>query len=216
MIYKLKKFYNIANKREDNNMVDLKSEKSIILSLGDLKLSDTEYTLKNEKMINGIYYKPIFSTLAWRDGNFDFYKPYDRMLYHLVVGDGKAGVEISKGNDTIFYGYGANRFSSNASNIILGFLDSEYSYFINECFDPCTIYDKEPELSSRNIIQIFHWQNENAKYTLFPILNVHSINKVQIKKKAISCWEILEPRIMEFTAAFKDEQLNQLSLRRKR
>lgn len=41
-------------------MLDLKSGKFIILGLGDLKLSDTEYTFKNETITNGIYYSPIF------------------------------------------------------------------------------------------------------------------------------------------------------------
>lgn len=44
-------------------MLDLKSNKSLILSLGNLKLSDTEYTLNKDKMINGIHYKPIFQLM---------------------------------------------------------------------------------------------------------------------------------------------------------
>ena len=196
-------------------MLDLKSDKSIILGLGDLKLSDTEETLKNEKTINGVYYKPIFSVLAWDKGNFEFYEPYDRLLCHLVVGDGKAGVEITKNNHSIFYGYGANRFNSNASNIVLGFLDKEYSYFLKECFDSDTIYSSDPELIRRDIIRVFHWRIKNAKYKLYPILNFR-YNDVEIEKETYEYWEILEPRIMEFQDAFSDEQLNQLSLRRKR
>ncbi len=196
-------------------MLDLKSDKSIILGLGDLKLSDTEEILKNEKTINGIYYKPIFSVLAWDKGNFDFYEPYDRLICHLVVGDGKSGVEIAKNNHSIFYGYGANRSNSNASNIVLGFLDKEYSYFLKECFDSDTIYSSDPELVRRDIIRVFHWRRKDAKYKLCPILNFR-YNDVKIEKKAYEYFEILEPRIMEFQDAFSDEQLNQLSLRRKR
>ncbi len=145
-------------------MLDLKSEKSIILSLGDLKLSDTEYTLKNDKTINGIHYKPIFPTYALYGENATFYERYDHLLANLVVGDGKGGTEISKGENTLFYGYAANRLSSNASNIALGVLNTEYSYFLKEWFDPCTIYNEGPELSGRRIIKITYWRRKRAKY----------------------------------------------------
>lgn len=35
------------------------------------------------------------------------------------------------------------------------------------------------------------------------------------RNKALSYWEMLEPRIIEFQDAFKEEQLSQLRLRRK-
>lgn len=196
-------------------MLDLKNEKSIILSLGNLKLSDTEYTFKKDQTIKGIHYKPIFSTLAKKNGNFDFYKPYDYLLYQLVVGDGRAGVEISKEEKSLFYGFGANRLSSNASNIVLGFLEEEYSYFIKENFDPSTIYTTAPELSERSIIRISNWKRKDAKYELSPILSIYNEN-LEIAKEGLDYWTVLEPQIMEFQDAFQGEQLNQLCLRRKK
>lgn len=171
--------------------------------------------MSNEKTINGIHYKPIFSVYAWKEEDFEFYEPYDRLLIHLVVGDGKAGTLITKDKKSLFYGYGANRYSSNASNIVLGFLDNKYSYFINECFDPCTIYDDEPELSQRCIIRISNWKSQNAKYKLCKTLSIYT-KKLEVEKEAFDYWNILEPRIMEFEDAFKEEQLNQLSLIRKK
>ncbi len=195
-------------------MLDLKSDKSIILSLGDLRLSDTDYTLKNDKTINDFHYKPISSRLAWDDGNFDFYEAYECLLSRLIVGEGKAGVEISKGKNKLFYGYGANTFTSNASNIVLGFLEKGYSYFIKECFDSSTIYDDEPELSQRGIIRISHWNRKNAKYELFVTFNIYS-KKFKISREAFAYWEFLEPKIVGFQDAFCEEQLNQLRLIRK-
>lgn len=196
-------------------MLDLKSDKSIILGLGDLKLSDTEYTLNQDKMINGIHYKPIFPTYAVFNENATFYERYDNLLKNLVVGDGKGGSEISKGENTLFYGYAANILSSNASNIVLGVLNTEYSYFLKEWFDPCTIYNEEPELSGRGIIKITHWRRKRAKYELFSTFNIYSQN-LQIQKEAFEYWKILEPKIVELQDAFCEEQLNQLRLIRKR
>ena len=196
-------------------MLDLKSDKSIILGLGDLKLSDTEYTLKNEKTINSIHYKPIFFFFSWREEDFNFFDPYERLLVDLVTNEEKAGVLITKNEHHIFYGYGANRLSSNASNIAMGILNSEYSYFINECFNPDTIYREEPELSQRRIIRISNWKSQNANYKLYPTLSIYS-NNLKIKKEAFDWWNILEPKIIEFQDAFMEEQLNQLSLRRKK
>lgn len=194
-------------------MLDLKSEKSIILGLGDLKLSDTEYTLENDKIINGIHYKPIFPILSWKD--FEFYAPYERLLANIVDGDGKGGAEISKGEETLFYGYGANRLSSNASNIVLGILDEKYSYFIKEWFASSTIYMEEPELIQREIIRISRWKIEKANYKFFLTLDIYSKN-LQIKKEAFDYWKILEPKLVEFQDAFKEEQLEQLRLKRRR
>lgn len=196
-------------------MLDLKSDKSIILGLGDLKLSDTEYTLNQDKIINGIHYKPIFPTYAVFNENATFYERYDNLLKNLVVGSGKGGTEISKGENILFYGYAANRLSSNASNIVLGVLNTEYSYFLKEWFDPCTIYNEEPELSGRGIIKITHWRRKRAKYELFSTFNIYSQN-LQIPKEAFEYWEILEPKIVEFQDAFCEEQLNQLRLIRKK
>lgn len=192
-------------------MLDIKSDKSIILGLGDLKLKDTEYTLRNEKTINGIYYKPIFPTLEWEV----FYEPYNRLLNHLVIGETRAGVETTKDDRSIFYGYAANRLSSNASNIVLGILNREYSYFIQEYFDSNTIYSVNPELKQRCLALVYHWKEIDSLCKTFLIYDIYS-KKTTINKKVMEYWEILEPRIMEFQDAFSDEQLNQLSLRRKR
>lgn len=193
-------------------MLDLRSEKSIILGLGDLKLSDTLYTLGNDKTINGIHYKPIFSILAWKDYNFKFYELYNRLLADIVVGYEKGGTEISKGEETLFYGYGANRLSSNAQNIVLGFLDEEYSYFIRELFDSSTIYSENPEVIRRGIIRILHWKSEKVKYELFPTLDILDSKKLQIEE-ALEYWKILEPKIVEFQDAFKEEQLRLMKKR---
>lgn len=196
-------------------MLDLKSDKSIILGLGDLKLSDTEYTLNQDKMINGIHYKPIFPTYAVFNENATFYERYDNLLMHLVVGDGKGGSEISKGENTLFYGYAANRLSSNASNIVLGILDTNYSYFIEEWFDSSTIYKEEPELKQRSVIRISDWKSQNAEQETFFTFNIYS-QSLQIPKEAFEYWKTLEPKIVEFQNAFCEEQLNQLRLIRKR
>lgn len=192
-------------------MLNLQDEKSLILGLGDLKLSDTEYTFKVAKLVNGIYYKPIFPSLTWGDESSYL---YDFLLSQLVSGDGRAGVEILKGDETLIYGFGANRLSSNASNIVLGLLAKEYSYFIKEYFDSCTIYDSNPELIQRDIIRVSDWERESAKYESFPVLSVYA-KKLQIEKDTFECWKILEPIIAEFQDVFKEEQLNQLRVRRK-
>lgn len=196
-------------------MVELKNDKSIILDLGDLKLSDTEHTFRNEKIISGIHYKPIFPTLVWGEENFDFYEPYNRLLNHLVTGDGRAGVEISKEEKTLFYGFGANRLSSNASNIVLGFIDKNYSYFIKEWFDPCSIYGAEPSLSQRSIIRVCHWKRKNAKYETFPLFRICS-KSLQMEKELYYDIRVLMQRIADFQEAFEAEQLDQLRLIRQK
>lgn len=191
-------------------MLDLKSNKSIILGLGDLKLSDTEYTFKKETIINGICYSPIFPyDLLNRNVG------YERLLYNVIVGSARCGVEIAKKEKKLFYGFGANRISSNASNIVLGFLTTEYSYLIKEYFSSSSIYDKNPELIKREIIRILDLKNENAKYEELSVWDIYS-RKIQIPNEAFAYWKILEPRIIDFQDAFQEEQLNQLHLRRKR
>lgn len=196
----------------DFGMINLQDENSIILGLGDLKLSDTEYTFREEKAINGIYYNPIFPSLAWEDENSRLL--YELLLSRLVSGDGVAGVEILKGEDTFLYGFGANRLSSNASNIVLGFLEKDCSYFIKEFFDSSTIYTAKPELIERDIIRVSNWRIKRAEFESLPVLSSLS-DGLQIDDEATIWWKFLEPRLLEFQDAFKEEQLNQLRIRRR-
>ena len=118
--------------------MDLLSKDSLILNLGDLKLSDTEYTFgytyDSEKYCGDICYEPGQNSVKF------------------LTGDHRVCIKIQKDKENLFHIYCANRSTSNAQNISIGYYDGSYYNFISETFG--NIYEEQPELVSRSIIKV--------------------------------------------------------------
>ena len=122
--------------------MQLLDKESIILRIGDLKLSDTYDTFGKKRMVNGFSYQPIIHP----DGFW-----YSQIGEHLAHGDSRKGVIISNEKVKLYLTYGANRLASNAQSMAVGYQDEMGFFFIDECFGD--IYSEKPRLSSRYIVR---------------------------------------------------------------
>ena len=103
----------------------LSDKESIILRIGDLKISDTGDTFGRESFVNSYYYIPLKNT-----------KSLDKNIYiSLANGDARRAVLIRKDSTEIFLTYGANRDTSNAQSMAIGFKSDIEYYFIHEYFN---------------------------------------------------------------------------------
>ncbi len=122
--------------------MNLQGRDSIMLKIGDLKLSDTNDTFGVKKHVNGISYEPLINPLG------EWLSPVDS---HLANGDVREGVKISDGNVEVYLTYGANSLNSKAQSIAIGFeLENEF-FFIIEYYR--NIYERNPYVSLREIIR---------------------------------------------------------------
>lgn len=122
--------------------MQLYDKESIILRIGDLKLSDTYDTFGEKRMVNSFLYQPIIHP----DGFWHL-----QIGEHLAHGDSREGVMISNENVKVYLTYGANRLGSNAQSMAIGYQDENGFFFIDECFGD--IYSEKPRLSSRYIVR---------------------------------------------------------------
>ena len=182
--------------------MDLKCQESIILGIGDLKLSDTHDTFGERKTVNGISYIPMANPRG------EFYYPVSAQLAH---GDAREGVIICKDkNKKVFVTYGANRPTSNAQSLAIGYEDENGFFFIMENYRD--IYDKNPSVSSREIIRtklVYEQHGSIKRIYLYWDPNygdkIDKADETQYKK--------LLSIIEELKDAFRKDYLSKLRLR---
>ncbi len=185
--------------------MDLLDKESIILQIGDLKLSDTYDTFGEKKYVNGILYLPLIN-------------PHGKWCYpvglHLASGDSREGVAISKNDNTdeIFFTYGANRPSSNAQSMAIGYQDENGFFFVMENFRD--IYDKAPSVSSREIVRCkFIFEPCGTRKTVY--LNFDSAYKAKLTKPDKVSFQKLLSKVQTLKDAFSEENLSKLRRTRK-
>lgn len=122
--------------------MDIYSEESIVLKIGDLKLSDTRDTFGKKRDVNGYQYIPLEDPKAIL---------FSDISNNLAHGDSREGVSIRSKDDEIFLIFGANRSGSNAQSMAIGYYNGGEYFFIDECFGD--IYSEKPRLSSRRIVR---------------------------------------------------------------
>jgi len=173
--------------------MDLLDEESIILRIGDLKISDTGDTFGRESFVNGYYYVPLKNT-----------KSLDKNIcISLAHGSARRGVLIRKDSTEVFLTYGANRDTSNAQSMAIGFKsDSEY-YFLHEYFGD--IYEEKPKLSSRKIVRCQSLFNPSENDSIKEIFNALSPKYIETPtdsdeksfEELMSQISIIEPGLAE-------------------
>ncbi len=180
---------------------NLFDKNSIILNIGDIKLSDTGDTFEKEKLIKEYEYKPLSNP---RDSIFG-----KQIIASIAYGDAKYGVSISDGKNSIILVYGANRISSNAQNIAIGYFNGSQYFFMVEAFGD--IYAEKrgerPEFIRRRIVTCKSLWNHNEIEKC--ILDNGEIEEKPTEqelnnfKELVSKIKILEP-------ALKKENMNAL------
>lgn len=102
---------------------ELTSSKSILLNYSNFNLSiiGNVFYFSNCIRLNGFDYKDLTQINSW------FSKTIG---YGVVNGDGRGTIQIStKDKEPIYYLFGANRCTSNASNIARGYHNSDKKCF---------------------------------------------------------------------------------------
>ena len=141
------------------NLSNLLDEQSIILRIGDLKISDTGDTFGRESFVNGYFYVPL-----------KYPKSSSLDINGLLAdGDARRCVSIRKDSTEVFLIYGANRVSSNAQSMAIGFKSDSGYYCIKEHFKD--IYKKEPILSSTILVRCESLFNINLTYCIRRVLS---------------------------------------------
>ncbi len=177
---------------------------SLLLQLGNLKLKDTSETFQKHKIVSNFEYIPL------NQDNSQINECSQLGLF--IMGDHRQGIKIRCNDKEIYFTYGANRPSSNAHNIAIGYFARTKYHFIRESFS--SIYEENPEIVIRSIITtndlfkpteiketvIFH------RYSKDPIKTLTK-QETQFVKSWIKNIEIFEE-------AFKEEQLIALDRRR--
>ena len=123
---------------------EISSQESILLNLGDLKLSDTENTFGLKKEVDGYIYEPLND------------KPY-----HIISGKVLGLSKIYKEDKNILYAYSSEEPFSCAVELAIGYKKEEQYIFIIETFGD--IYSENPKFSSRKITIIDNIVNPNKK-----------------------------------------------------
>lgn len=185
-------------KLTDNN------SNSLLLQFGNLQLKDTAETFQKHKIVSNFEYTPL-------NQNNSQTNEYSQ-LGLFIIGDHRQGVKIKCNNAEIFFVYGANRPSSNAHNIAIGYFARTKYHFIRESFS--NIYEENPEVVIRAVITTNDlFKPTKIKETI--IFHKYSKNPIKILTKQenqfIKSW-IKNIRIFE--EAFLEEQLIALDRRR--
>lgn len=188
--------------------MDIYGPESIILKIGDLKLSDTGETFGKEKSVNGFQYTPLKDPKN---------KTYSQIAFHLAHGDSREGVSIKNERAEVLLTFGANRSNSNAQNMAIGYYNGKEYFFIVECFRD--IYSEHPTLSSRSIIRcqslwersekdvdkaVFNWRELD-----FP---EHIEQKEKLAEKESALLKELQSRIKVIEKGLTRDSLSNLRL----
>lgn len=183
--------------------MELLEKSSILLSLGDLTLKDTNNTFGKKKEVNGIIYEPLKKQ--------ESFNPYPDQLANFVTGDHRQGAKISKGDASIYLAYGANRPSSAAFDLAIGYKKENGYYFLREGF--FDNYSENPKLVTRDVVTINSlWNLHQAFYRM--ILHHGTVNP--ITKKELEEFKIWVEKVKRLEEAFQKENLDELSTVRKR
>ncbi len=183
---------------------NLLDENSIILQIGDIKLSNTDDTFGKDGKISGYEYNPLLNP----KNSISFHK---RIIADIGYGDYRCGVSISDGKDSILLTYGANRINSNAQSMAIGFYDGEQYFFVDESFRD--IYGKNPELSRRDILVCKSLWEHNEKKKI--ILYNEEICTMPTEKE-IDYFNQLMDKVERLEPAFEEEKLRELRQNRRR
>jgi len=181
--------------------MELLDKKSIILQIGDLKLSDTYYTFSEKKYVNGILYLPLINPKGIL---------CSPVATHLAWGDSREGVSISNDNDNtdeIFLTYGANRMGSNAQSMAIGYEDENGYFFIEECYQDS--YAKNPRVSSRDIVRCQSTFEEGGRVKRIYSYYMPDLES-KITKADNEAFQKLMHKVRVLKSAFSEENLNGL------
>lgn len=188
--------------------IDLLDERSIILNIGNIKLSDTGDTFGKRKIVGGYEYNPIL-------------KPNDMFPSNLVApiayGDYRRGTSIRDGKNEMILAYGANRISSNAQSMAIGYFDGSQYFFVVEAFGD--IYAEKrnriPELTRRSIVTCKSLWDNDTDTTMTTILNHEEVEERPTQEN-ITCFRELISRVESLKSAFRGENLEVLRRRKSR
>lgn len=186
---------------------NLLDKNSIILQIGDIKLSDTDDTFGKNRTVNGYEYNPLLNP----NKMFGFRK---QMADNVAYGDYRCGVSISDDTkDSVILSYGANRINSNAQSMAIGHYDGSQYFFIVETFEDVWAERRgeKPELASRRMVVCQSlWKTENKTKV---IIYNKEIEKTPTQKEEY-CFKELMDKVKRLEPAFEDENLNALRKRR--
>ena len=190
----------------DFNLLD---ENSIILQIGNIKLSDTDETFGKNRTVNGYEYNPLLNP----NKMFGLRK---QMADNIAYGDYRCGVSISNDSkDSIILAYGANRINSNAQSMAIGHHDGSQYFFVVETFR--NIYaeriGEKPELASRRIVVCESLWKHDEKQKV--IIYDEEIYKTPTKREE-DCFRELMEKLKRLEPAFEEENLKALNALRKR
>lgn len=177
----------------------LTDQESIILNIGELKLSDTFYTFGKRKYVNGILYLPLINPHGewnWPVG------------VHLATGDVREGVTISNSKiGEIFFTYGSNWVGSNAQSMAIGYHDKDEIFFVKENFRD--IYHENPIVSAREIIRCkYIYESCGIQRGVFS--NYDPDYKAKLTKADKVSFERLMAKVRRLKSAFCEENLSKL------
>lgn len=182
----------------------INDKNSILLQIGDLKLSDTEYTFGKYKIVGDFEYIPLNKDNSQTNES--------DQLGLFLMGDHRLGSKIRHHDNEIFFTYSANRPSSNAQNIAIGYFDSNEYHFIKECFS--NIYDENSELTSRSIVSVDNLFNPTKIAETITFHRYNEKHQKIITEKDEQFFENWIKNIKIFESAFSKEQLIALSRKR--
>lgn len=181
--------------------MNLLDKNSLILQIGDIKLSDTDDTFGKSIDIDGYKYNPIVN-------------PKSNILSknitaNIAFGDYKCGVSISDGADSVILAYGANRPNSNAQSMAIGYNNRSRYFFVVETFR--NIYadriGQKPELSSRRILTCTSlWQHDEKEKLIIYCNEIY--NNPTLKE--LNYFQNLINKIQNLEQAFSREKLDKL------
>ncbi len=197
----------------------LTSSKSIILGIGDLKISDTHETFGMLDDVNGIKYMPLSDP---KTGSL--VTPSD-----IIVRCGaRRGLRITDGKDEIFLVYGSNTVSANAQSMAIGISDWRAFFFVEETFIEKELYLRNgtPGLASRRIVECTSLYDSGGKSKIVYLApgqrveqpkmpnNVICFNKepgVELPSKSEEeSFERLMAKVKSLEAAFSKKSLHYL------
>lgn len=187
--------------------MNLTSGESIILKIGDLKVSDTFDVFGARNGINGVLYQPLVnprSSFSYAIGS------------HLALGDAREGLVIKEGENEVYLVYGANRPTSHAQSMAIGFHDTDGYFFLVEFFTMSEIYEQaKPGVAVRAIVKCSSLGGDGNATQIKVLYNSASETRSEADKNDKASLDTLMSRIRNMKAAFSKKNLDMLYRHRK-